>query len=375
MGDVATYKIVNSGEFLAGFDPAQVKRTFAVLFNLPVEKAQAALERRCVLKKGLVKDKADIYKKRLEVIGLNIRIEPEITGLTLQPLDVEAIPSSAAEPDTNLVACPKCMLEQPLAELCCGCGCGMYMHKLNAAHNTVQSESRFDTKSEKNQYSKVSKKLTDEQAGAAIYFPALIAALLGACLWIFISLALNFELGIIAWVIGGLIGFAAAKSGGRGEMSGIVCGLFALVAIAGGKYCVTYYAHKEFVSTVAAAYAEADLKPLYEAEQHNAKRYLATVVDEPSLKQFMVFYGYGLAVNISGLTQEEITYFKTYTAPLLKQLAVGGLSMSEWAKASLSANVEQVSTLEMLIADLGFIDWVWLFLGVGTAYRLGRGDS
>jgi phosphate/sulfate permease len=63
-----------------------------------------------------------------------------------------------------------------------------------------------------------------------------VAAIVGAFVWQLIAVAFGYELGLVAWGIGGAVGMAAAMAGGRGTGIGIVCSLLALMAIFGGKH-------------------------------------------------------------------------------------------------------------------------------------------
>lgn len=47
-------------------------------------------------------------------------------------------------------------------------------------------------------------------------------------------LSFYYELDLIAWLIGGAVGFSAAMSGVKGQAAGVVCGVLVLLSILGG---------------------------------------------------------------------------------------------------------------------------------------------
>lgn len=66
----------------------------------------------------------------------------------------------------------------------------------------------------------------------------LIAGVIGAIIWAAIAYFAQIQLGIIAWAIGGMVGFgvAIAAKGHTGLQTGILAAVIALASIAGGKY-------------------------------------------------------------------------------------------------------------------------------------------
>ncbi len=66
----------------------------------------------------------------------------------------------------------------------------------------------------------------------------IIAGLVGALIWAAIAYFAHIQLGFIAWVIGGMVGFAvaAASKGEADQVSGCAAAVIAIAAILGGKY-------------------------------------------------------------------------------------------------------------------------------------------
>jgi len=81
---------------------------------------------------------------------------------------------------------------------------------------------------------------------------ALIGGAIGATIWAAVSYFLNFELGYIAWGIGGLVGLGATISNdhqkaGGGAIIGAMAAIVAMGSIAGGKYAAAYFAVHKWV--------------------------------------------------------------------------------------------------------------------------------
>jgi hypothetical protein len=78
---------------------------------------------------------------------------------------------------------------------------------------------------------------------------ALVAAIIGGLLWAVIAITTEYEIGLIAWAIGGLAGYAVAIFSGRqaGRTHQIIAVIAALLGILIGKYVAfSYYLTETF---------------------------------------------------------------------------------------------------------------------------------
>ena len=93
-----TFRIVFSGELLAGFEGAQVKEQFAKRFGVSDERIARVFDgSRVVLKRGLDERQADAYVRQLETLGLRVAADPESAdAATATPAAPEAEPPSAS---------------------------------------------------------------------------------------------------------------------------------------------------------------------------------------------------------------------------------------------------------------------------------------
>ena len=378
-----TYSVVSSGEIKAGFELLKVQSDFADLFNITLEKAQTILSKKRALKKDLDLDTARAYVARLESIGVEVTVieqkpepSPMTTKLALEPTEeelraaetTESAPQAAVDP--HRIICPKCGLEQSKAEQCVGCG--VYIHKVkNRLDDTPAKDPAAD--------SPEPDVVEEASAGEALNLKALGAAagaaLIGAVVWNIVAMTTNYEFSIIAWGIGGAVGLAAAALGARGFSTGVICGVLAFVAIFGGKYLViqSFKANWYEILMESGEFEDADLKQAYQSTLLAAQAYQSEVTDTASQNQFMVDYGYSEAGQASRVSAEEIRVFKDVDEPILLSMAAGNLSYEQWIRSLFKEDFENASTFDLLKEDFGIIDILFIFLGVGTAYRLGSG--
>ena len=108
----------------------------------------------------------------------------------------------------------------------------------------------------------------------AVTFPAVlgafiggtVAAVIGGVIWSYITIATNYELGIVAWGIGGLGGFGVLmlSQGKRGVALQVVAAGASILGIAVGKYLMFYHAVKEAIAKEYGSDVAAMLSPISE---------------------------------------------------------------------------------------------------------------
>ncbi|MET0026894.1 MAG: hypothetical protein ABW101_04605 [Candidatus Thiodiazotropha sp.] len=363
---------------MQGFEMEQVEKAFAELFKLPLEKSQKILRKPRTLKKDLEKSAAERIRKKLEQIGLEVRLQPQRQtnasefSLSLVPMEEEAgnavQPSLAATLSSSL-NCPNC--EGEVASMTEPCPhCGVYPHKIlsrsqpTSPRSTLADPTGMDDADD-----------TDESHDGLTAKGVLlgaVAALVGAMLWKGIAIAIDYELGMIAWAIGGGIGFVVAFSGSRGQSAAVYCAVMALVAIIGGKYL--FYADLQGNLGALLANSTEEFHLLYSEELVDAKA-LESVSGEAETREFMVQYGYSDAIDGESVTREELDQFQNETMPRLMSFADQPPSYEEWYQMTIEANLSAISPSDLLKESFDFIDAIFLFLGISTAARVGYGGG
>jgi len=365
MTDSTAYSVIVSGECQAGFTAEQVCGAFATLFNISPEKASALLKGQQVIKKGIDLKSAELYKRKLESIGLVVSLRERKSkpaaadALSLTPTTDD---HSSASPSV-IVTCPKCKSQQPPGTDQCQ-KCGVYMHKVVNTNNTgcthpVKVEDLYIEPDVAMGESLTAKSLV---IGAA-------AALVGALVWSFIANISGYELGLVAWGIGGVIGFAVIASGSSGLKTGIACGILAMAAILGGKYMIYSGVQDELAAALAGSREQ--VHAIYDVEMEAASAY-AGVMGDRSRRQFMIDYQY---TDSSTVSDEELESFMETDGMRLSSYVDFQPSFDDWYQDNVATNLENLSTFELIRDDLGLIDIIFFLLGIGTAFRLGRGES
>ena len=385
MQESATYSVVLSGKIKSGFESNEVIDAFANLFKLPLEKAEKLVGTSFVIKKEVELKVAKNYKDRLSAIGLDVALKRHggIDALSLEPVpEKEEQPEQMAEtqqaatatkpPVPGVMICPKCNLEQSKAEECSGCGV-IVQKVLQAQTNAPEAKANanpqkwdeVDDEASIDGDTKPTWKFLVAPAGAAI---------LGALVWYFLSVSLGYEFGFIAWAIGGAVGYAAFMSGARGEAVGVACAILVVLSIFGGKYMAASAFQNGFLEEIQNPdQTESEgWKQVYEIETAEARAFARLDGSDESLRQFLFDHEYSESEQV---TQAEIEDFIIHTQPRLHFIIENKPSYEEWLKVSLYETIGDLSAFDLMIESLGWMDILFLFLGVGTAYRLSSQGS
>ncbi|MEM6473077.1 MAG: hypothetical protein AAF802_26180, partial [Planctomycetota bacterium] len=186
----------------------------------------------------------------------------------------------------------------------------------------------------------------------------------------------EYELGFIAWGIGGAVGAAAAMFGSRGMSSGVICALIVVGSIYAGKYWMYSSFTEEAQSMIEEVMAEMDeteMRELYEEEMEDARIFARGSGSDTYIRQFMVDREYTDATSSSRIRADELDGFREYTAPRLLSLDQSRPSYDQWLTDSFSQFGEAFDELtpnQMIREDFNFIDLIFLGLGMFTAFRL-----
>jgi hypothetical protein len=196
------------------------------------------------------------------------------------------------------------------------------------------------------------------------------AALLGMIVWYLIIVSTNTEFGIIAWGVGGLTGLGCRLlGGGYSQKLGIIAGACAFVAIVGGEYLATRSAFNQFLGKM--------LEGAYEENLAYAKE-ANTLTTDAEIKAFLAKHSSEEgepAVSPDDITAEQVKEFREDDLPELKRLATGTTSKAEYER-KIREGFDTAETQSLILKEsVSLWTLLWLFLGVGSAYRLGIGET
>ena len=393
MTDSTTYSVVMNGEISIDHELESVVDAFAKLFKITPEKANSIVGSKRVLKKDVELKVAETYKQKLRSIGLEIELvknvpvatkqsktietkpQPQPQGLALEPIQEEK--QKKEEPTqpsiSNAMVCPKCSLEQPKSDQCTGCGVFVHkvQNKVSENTNNTPIPPRQKQVEQKETYS------DSDSSQLKMFIIPVVVAIFGALLWKFIAVTFDHEYSLVAWLIGGAVGFSAAMTGAKGQASAVMCGALVLLAIIAGKTMALSSYQTDLLDALneSSMIEGVDLHELYDEQLNDAQQFSNTVASEDSLREFMVTYGYSESYKKEFVTDEEIAYFNEYEKPMLEQMAYSPTSFEEWKDQSLTSRIEDISAFDLVIQSLGLIDLLFIFFGVGTAFKLGYGQE
>lgn len=399
MEKVSTYHVITNGQLIDGFEPEAVQQAFSQLFKIPLDKAKRVVGTKTTIKKDLDLKTAHVYKQRLEGIGLGIQLKeqkPEAKAtmtLALEPMDGDSNdensePNSQAAVSTRMelvetesasygrqesnqpsttMRCPKCDFEQPKSEQCQGCG--VFFNKLQSP---VIGAEPVNTGRQEDESAPIQLAVlgTTPELDIKSFGAACGAALVGALLWKFIAVTFEYEFGMIAWLVGGMVGFSAAFMGAHGEKAAGLCAVLTILAILSGKYMAFESIKDDINQLIGEQMDQESLQEIYEEELFAAQQFQEQVVDEQSKRQFMVDFGYSESFEAESVTSEELHFFNEYEVPALEDIALYEPPFDEWKNVYLVGKVNNISTLDLIKEDFGFLDALFIFFGVSTAFQL-----
>ncbi len=396
------YRVLVSGNVLEGQDRESVIDAFASLLKLDGAKAASYFEGKPrIIKKQTDQATAKKFLSAFERIGVDASMEPlepvveAGAGLSLAPEPgLDSTPeeekpaaaglSMAPEPGMDAAAkaekpaaaaagstmmCPGCNTLQPKAEQCPSCG--VFVDKVRQAQDAQRAQAE-----EAGETYTPSASPGEDKLGMGSIAAAGVTALLGALAWMGIALSLEYEFGLVAWLIGGAVGFASAVTGSRGSTAGAMCAVMVLCSILGGKF-LFYSSIQSNISEIMAGenfWTGEDAQYWFEEYKYDAELYMDVDGSEESLREFMFERDYTEAYYVEDITSEDIEYFLENDAPDLEWIARESPGLEAWSQrmsASFEAEVANISTMDLVFEDLGLLDLLFLFLGLSTAYRLG----
>ena len=373
--DQDSFQIVSTGKITEGVSRSEV--TERLVSHLKLTPAQAAefFDRQRVLKKNVSKTVAQQFAAKLAKIGVATRVIPVVAPRAEAPVPPHRDPFST-EGLSLVEDSPKTSIEsaaagQPTTHSAdpSVAGGDPYERTFTPDGFANTEVPKVDTESQP-ELRKAPKRPASGLTPAALV-AAGVAALVGAWVWKFVGIQFGRDLGLFAWAIGGAVGATAAALGSRGTAAGVVCGVLVVASIGLGKY----WTYAAFTNELQAYVSEIDtsgdeMRAYYEEEREDARLLVAGSGSDQFLRQYMVERGYTDASDPSRVRASELSEFREYIEPELREFASNQPSFAEW-RGAMSDLTDELSPMAMMTEGLGVLDIVFLLLGVSTAFRLG----
>jgi len=380
------YSVITTGQIVEGFDPDDVRKHLISVLRLEPAHAERFFEKPRVLKKGASWASADKLCSQLAKLGVSAEIQspaPSVASESVEPKralqeepGLELVQDEAdASPMKGTLECPNCQHVQAKSEQCESCG--IWFHKFESSVVPTQPDSAPKAipaaAMQADDNTVVSSDGASEKGALspAAIAAAVVAALVGAWVWRFVAVTFEYEFGLIAWGIGGAVGFAAASAGSRGVQAGVVCAVLAFGSIVVGKY----WAYDAFVDQFQEAISGAmeddeELYAYFEEEKEDARLFVSGSGSDIFIRRFMVERGYAYTDDPASISKAEVAEFREYVEPELRSMALNSPDFEEWQARSFE-DLAELSPWALMREDFGILDILFIFLGIGTAFRLG----
>ncbi len=201
---------------------------------------------------------------------------------------------------------------------------------------------------------------------------AIGAGVLGAAAWAGLSIFANFEVGYLAWGVGGLVGIAAVRMGGRGVPMAIAAAAISLLAIFGGKLIAMQSDVDEMIeeSTAEAEYYG------YVDGMRKSTAALSALGENPTDDQLRQMLKEQQLIGSAPVefSDQDIANFRAYEVPEILAFSASEPSYEQWSARGRErieyAIAASGGTTGLVRQDLGPIDLLFLFLGLSTAFGL-----
>lgn len=186
--------------------------------------------------------------------------------------------------------------------------------------------------------------------------------------WSAIIYFTGYEIGFAAWGVGAVIGFATLVGVRRGDaVMGVMAGALAVLAIVGGQVLVVRTHLDRMI------HGEAELAY---ASQREFARKAVSAQDENQCRFVIAEMNSeeDIAPNPGSVTREELETFRVETQPAMKRFLDGTPSREECVGEIADVIRGNVEFMDVLKESVSAWTVLWLFLGVGTAFRIASSE-
>jgi hypothetical protein len=193
---------------------------------------------------------------------------------------------------------------------------------------------------------------------------ACIVGLIGMVAWFFLVKLTGYEIGIVAWALGALIGWVAVTVTREASPGlGIACGICACLSILGGQLLIVVDVMKE--------YADYGTESAYDDYMAYAVEAVQATTDDQIRVVLAKHWSYEDEVyQPADITAEDITYLREQL-PSLHAFINGTPTREEFEAEYLFDYTSPEQIGYIYLSSFSLFTLLWLFLGVGSAWKIG----
>lgn len=182
------------------------------------------------------------------------------------------------------------------------------------------------------------------------------AAFAGAAVWALVAIYLNVQHGVIAWGIGGLVGFAVVKAGGHGQMLAVIAAVLAVLSIFSGRFAI----YQSVVDDAAKQQFTAEVFDDYRGDAAAWKALGPNPTDE-QVGEFALDNDYDV---------DSADEFREFAAPRLEWFSEADRTLEEWQAFEAGSISQHYGFVEYLKDDFHPLDILFVILGLATAFGM-----
>tara|TARA_R110002096_G_scaffold16264_54_gene55788 strand:+ start:1030 stop:1782 length:753 start_codon:yes stop_codon:yes gene_type:complete len=189
-----------------------------------------------------------------------------------------------------------------------------------------------------------------------------LAAVAGAAIWGLLRIYGNLEHGVVAWGIGGLIGFAIIKAGGHGVVLSTAGAVLAVLSIAAGKQISFQSMQNEIIESSMEQVALS-----YDETRTDAEAW-AKLGDSPSdeaVEEFALDHNFDV---------DNAAQLRSEFGPDLDRFAAEQPSREVWTESKRTIVEESIAEnftfMDYLREDFNLFDILFIGLGIATAFGM-----
>ncbi len=197
-------------------------------------------------------------------------------------------------------------------------------------------------------------------------FGAFFGGVVGAVIWGLITHFTGYELGYVAWAVGGIVGYGAVALDGHGVGMATWCAVICLASIFCGKIGGMYAGRGEAKDEMAAMLTDENYGEMIAESQA-----FSMLPSEDYYKDFMVENLYTATQSVS---EEELARFTAVEVPMFRQLFNEKIGIETWRESYVERYMEYTFTksslVDLVVSELDAMDMIFAILGVITAISM-----